>query len=93
MTPTPTAMTSATPSAATTQTWLRLVRCELHKLTTTKLPWAFLGVAVVIATLDAAVVAFGTDIRSRRSARSVCRERAQSYPHPSAPANRERDCR
>ena len=40
----------------------RLVRGELHKLTTTKLPWMFLGVAAVIAALDAAVVAFGTDM-------------------------------
>lgn len=42
--------------------WLRLVRGELHKLTSTKLPWMFLGVAAVIAALDAAVVAFGTDM-------------------------------
>jgi hypothetical protein len=38
------------------------VRAELHKLTSTKLPWAFLAVAAVIAALDAAVVAFGTDM-------------------------------
>jgi ABC-2 type transport system permease protein len=43
-------------------TWLRLVRAEGLKLSTTKLPWLFLGVAVLIAALDAAVVAFGTDM-------------------------------
>jgi ABC-2 type transport system permease protein len=43
-------------------TWLRLVRAELRKLTTTKLPWGFLAVLVVLATIDAAVVAFGTDM-------------------------------
>jgi ABC-2 type transport system permease protein len=41
---------------------LRLVRGEIRKLTTTKLPWGFLAVLVVIAGLDAAVVAFGTDM-------------------------------
>jgi ABC-2 type transport system permease protein len=41
---------------------LRLVRAELLKLTTTKLPWGFLIVLVVIAGLDAAVVAFATDM-------------------------------
>jgi hypothetical protein len=42
--------------------WLRLVRAELRKLTTTKLPWGFLAVLVVIAGLDAAVVLWGTDM-------------------------------
>ncbi len=41
---------------------LALVRAEIRKLTTTKLPWAFLAVLLVIAGLDAAIVAFGTDI-------------------------------
>ena len=41
---------------------LRLVRGEIRKLTTTKLPWGFLGVLVVIAGLDAAIVAFATDL-------------------------------
>jgi ABC-type transport system involved in multi-copper enzyme maturation permease subunit len=41
---------------------LRLVRAEFSKLTTTKLPWGFLVVLVVIAGLDAAVVAFATDM-------------------------------
>ena len=43
-------------------TWLRLVRAEIRKLTTTKMPWGFLAVLFVIAGLDAAVVAFGTDM-------------------------------
>ena len=43
-------------------TWLRLLRAELRKLTTTKMPWGFLAVLVVIACLDAAVVVFGTDM-------------------------------
>jgi len=40
----------------------RLVRGEIRKLTTTKLPWGFLAVLVVIAGLDAAIVAFATDM-------------------------------
>jgi ABC-type transport system involved in multi-copper enzyme maturation permease subunit len=43
-------------------TWLRLVRGEIRKLTTTKRPWGFLAVLVLIAGLDAAVVVFGTDM-------------------------------
>ena len=43
-------------------TWLRLVRAEIRKLTTTKMPWGFLAVLVVVACIDAAVVAFGTDM-------------------------------
>ncbi len=43
-------------------TWPRLVRGELRKITTTKMPWGFLGVLVLIAALDAAVVALGTDM-------------------------------
>jgi ABC-type transport system involved in multi-copper enzyme maturation permease subunit len=43
-------------------TMTRLLRGELRKLTTTKLPWGFLTVLVVVAGLDAAVVAFGSDI-------------------------------
>ncbi len=46
----------------TQQTWLRLVRAEIRKLTTTKMPWGFLAVLVVIGGLNAAVVAFGTDM-------------------------------
>jgi ABC-2 type transport system permease protein len=43
-------------------TWLRLVRAELRKLTTTKMPWGFLAALVLIAGVDAAVVMFGTDM-------------------------------
>jgi ABC-2 type transport system permease protein len=43
-------------------TMTRLLRGELRKLTTTKLPWGFLTVLVVVAGLNAAVVAFGTDM-------------------------------
>src|SRR5918994_4997866 len=43
-------------------TWLRLVRGEIRKLTTTKLPWGFFAVLVLIAGIDAAVVMFGTDM-------------------------------
>jgi len=43
-------------------TWLRLVRAEIRKLTTTKLPLGFLAVLLVIAGIDAAVVMFGTDM-------------------------------
>jgi ABC-2 type transport system permease protein len=41
---------------------LALIRAETRKLTTTKLPWAFLAVVVVVAGLNAAIVAFGTDM-------------------------------
>ncbi len=43
-------------------TWLRLVRGEIRKLTTTKMPWGFLAALVVIGGLNAAVVAYGTDM-------------------------------
>jgi hypothetical protein len=43
-------------------TWLRLVRAELRKLSTTKLPWGFLGVLFVIAGLNGSVVIWGTDM-------------------------------
>jgi hypothetical protein len=39
----------------------RLIRGELRKLTTTKLLWGFLAVVALIAALNAAIVAFGTD--------------------------------
>lgn len=41
--------------------WLRLVRSELRKLTTTKMPVAFLAVLVAIAAINAAAVVWGTD--------------------------------
>lgn len=42
-------------------TWLRLVRAELRKLTTTKIPWGFLAVLVVLSAVTAAAVIWGTD--------------------------------
>jgi hypothetical protein len=42
--------------------WLRLVRSELRKLTTTKMPWAFLAVIVVLAGVTGAAVVWGTDM-------------------------------
>jgi ABC-2 type transport system permease protein len=42
--------------------WPRLLRAELRKLTSTKMPWAFLIVLVVIAAINATAVIFGTDM-------------------------------
>lgn len=42
-------------------TWARLVRAELRKLTSTRMPWAFLAVLFVIATINASAVIWGTD--------------------------------
>ena len=42
--------------------WIRTVRAELRKLTSTKMPLAFLIVLVVIGTTTAIAVAFGTDM-------------------------------
>ena len=55
-------------------TMLRLVRAELRKLTTTKLPWGFLVVLVVIAGLDAAVVAFATDLDGSKTFVATARD-------------------
>jgi ABC-type transport system involved in multi-copper enzyme maturation permease subunit len=41
--------------------WIRLVRAELRKLTTTKMPLAFFAVLVAIAAINAAAVIWGTD--------------------------------
>ena len=43
-------------------TWLRLVRAELRKLTSTKLPWAFLAILAFISAITATAVIFGTDM-------------------------------
>jgi hypothetical protein len=43
-------------------TTIRLIRSELRKLTTTKMPWAFLGALVLIAAINALVVIAGTDM-------------------------------
>src|SRR5688572_29819800 len=40
---------------------LRLVRAELRKLTTTKMPWVFLAVLAAVAGITAIAVVFGTD--------------------------------
>ncbi|XAS75683.1 hypothetical protein V3G39_13620 [Dermatophilaceae bacterium Sec6.4] len=37
-----------------------LVRGEIRKITTTKLPWVFIAVLVLVAALNAAIVAFAT---------------------------------
>jgi len=42
--------------------WLRTMRAELPKLTTTKMPLAFLVVLAVIGATTATAVAFGTDM-------------------------------
>lgn len=42
--------------------WLHLLRGELRKLTTTKMPVAFLGVLVLLAILNGIAVAAGTDM-------------------------------
>lgn len=42
--------------------WMRLVRSELRKLTSTKMPWGFLAVLVVISATTAVAVVFGTDM-------------------------------
>ena len=41
--------------------WLRLVRSEVRKITTTKMPWAFVAVLVAISVITAIAVIFGTD--------------------------------
>lgn len=42
--------------------WMRLVRSELRKLTSTKMPWGFLAVLAVISATTAVAVVFGTDM-------------------------------
>lgn len=42
--------------------WLRLVRSELRKLSTTRMPWAFLFVLVAISATTAVAVVYGTDM-------------------------------
>lgn len=42
-------------------TWTRQLRAELRKLTTTKMPWAFLAVLVAISATTASAVIWGTD--------------------------------
>jgi hypothetical protein len=47
--------------------WLRTVRAELRKLTSTKMPLAFLIVFVVIGAATAIAVAVGTDMQQTNS--------------------------
>ena len=42
--------------------WLRLVRAELRKLTSTKMPWAFFTVLVAVSATTASAVVWGTDM-------------------------------
>jgi ABC-2 type transport system permease protein len=42
--------------------WLRLLRSELRKLTSTRMPWGFLAVLIVIAATNAVAVVWGTDM-------------------------------
>ncbi|MEX0763135.1 MAG: ABC transporter permease [Dehalococcoidia bacterium] len=41
--------------------WLRLVRAELRKISTTKMPWAFLAILIVISGATATAILVGTD--------------------------------
>ncbi len=43
-------------------TWLRVVRSEIRKITTTTMPLLFLGVIVVLAGVTGAAVVWGTDM-------------------------------
>ncbi len=43
-------------------TWLRMVRSEIRKLTTTKMPLAFVGVLALLAAVTGAAVVWGTDM-------------------------------
>ena len=43
-------------------TWSRLVRAELRKLTSTRMPWAFLVVLLAISATTAVAVIYGTDM-------------------------------
>ena len=49
-------------AAGTNAAWPRLLRAELRKLTSTRMPWAFLAILVVIAAINAIAVIFGTDM-------------------------------
>ena len=42
-------------------TWLRLLRAELRKITTTKMPWGFLAFVALMAVLNAALILFVTE--------------------------------
>jgi ABC-2 type transport system permease protein len=58
-----TSTSTATPIRRTDHAvWPRLLRAEVRKLTSTKMPWAFLAILVVIAAINAVAVVFGTDM-------------------------------
>lgn len=42
-------------------TWMRLVRAELRKIGTTRMPWGFLAFVAVMAALNAALILFVTE--------------------------------
>lgn len=42
--------------------WLRLVRAELRKLTTTRMPWWFVGILALVSVATAIAIVFGTDM-------------------------------
>jgi hypothetical protein len=48
-------------------TWLRLTRAELRKLTSTRMPWAFLVVLIAISATTAVAVIYGTDMDGSKS--------------------------
>ncbi len=56
--------------------WLRLVRGELRKLTTTKLLWGFLAVLVIISATNATAVIFGTDMDGSKTFVSTADDQA-----------------
>ncbi len=58
----PATIPTTAPVVPTAAVWPRLLRAELRKLTSTKMPWAFLAVLVVIAAINAIAVVFGTDM-------------------------------
>ncbi len=48
-------------------TWLRLLRAELRKLTTTRMPWGFVAALVVIAAINGVAIVLGTDMDGSKS--------------------------
>ncbi len=56
--------------------YVRLVRSEFRKLTTTKLLWGFLAVLVVISATNAIAVIFGTDMDGSKTFVSTAEDQA-----------------
>ncbi|MDH4159872.1 MAG: hypothetical protein OEV62_06415, partial [Actinomycetota bacterium] len=48
-------------------TWTNLLRSEIRKLTTTRMPLAFVAVLVVLAATNGVAVAVGTDMDGSKS--------------------------